>query len=114
MKTRREQIQEIISERDKEIDLIYEKYKPRLNALRYKFNFKEIEDDGWVRSWRYLARGNKNEWEYDKKTGEISSRTICIVFDDKNEIREVITCSGCPQRNIVDMEDLDYYFKNNK
>ncbi len=117
--TRREKVKLLQFERDLELEAIHEKYKPKFAALKFKFNLNDILKDGWVRSWQYFARGNKNEWQFDKKTSEISSRTICIVFDSRyaydenNEIIEVITYSGCPQRNIVDMEDLDYYFKNN-
>lgn len=83
--------------------------------LKYTFNIKNIEADGWVKSSAYPMRGNKNEWVYEKRipTHEFFTRNITIDFDEQNNIKQIFTYSGCPTRTIIDIEDLNYFFENN-
>lgn len=113
---RREKIQQLENERRKEVEAINDKYTPKFKELKYGFSLDDIKADGWIKGSQCHNRGNKNEWEYDKRIPNhpFWTRTVNIVFGEKNEIIELITNSGCQQRNIVDMEDLNYYFENNK
>ena len=79
-------------------------------------NIKDIESDGWVKGRKYYPRGSKNEYEYNKKipNHEFWTRTILIDFDEQNNIKQIVTYSGCQQRDITDMNDLNYFFENNR
>jgi hypothetical protein len=76
-------------------------------------DLKEIESDGWVKGDKYRIRGLANEWEYEKMVNE-TVRRITIDFDERGDIRQIFTLSRCRTRTIKDMEDLKYFFENNK
>lgn len=73
----------------------------------YKFNIKDIEADGWVKSFYYIIRGSKNEWEYKK-----GNRVITIDFYENGDVKQIFTYS-CQTRAITDMQDLNYFFETN-
>jgi hypothetical protein len=113
---RREKIKQLEAQRDKELGLIYDKYKAKFDELKYTFNIDELLKDGWIKSNPYYIRGNKDEWEYMKKmpNHKFWTMSITVDFDEKGSIRQIFTYSGCSTRTICDMEDLNYYFENNK
>lgn len=82
----------------------------------YKFNIKDIELNGWKRSGKSYIFGD-NSFIYSKSTSSISNFTMdirLIMNENENEIISIKTKSGCADRFILDMNDLDFYFNNNK
>lgn len=117
MRRERHEIKTLIEEHmEAEISIVRDKYKPLLDKLKYTFSIQDIEAQGWVRAGRYLSRGNNYEYEYNKRIPDHDFwvRTVNVVFDEISNITELITNSGCQQRNIIDLEDLNHYFINNE
>lgn len=111
---RREKIAQLEIERQLELDEIYKKYAPKLDELKYNFSLNELLKEGWVKGRNVSFIYGKGTFEFDKRipNHDFWTRTIRVTIVN-DEVIEVITQSGCPQRSICDMEDLKYYFDNN-
>ena len=74
-----------------------------------KLTLEDLINNGWVKGNRYIPRGAKNEYQYNK-----NNMTITVDCDENDNIIQIFTYSGIRQRLISDMNDLDYYYRNNE
>lgn len=90
---------------------------PNDTNLEYRFSLAKIKSEGWTSGLRYYARGNKNEYEYNKliPSDELWVRCITIVFDESgSRIKQIFTRTGNRDRIINNMTDLNYFFETGK
>lgn len=108
---RREKYKALREQEALEIHAIYEKYKPKFKKIKHTFTKKELENNNWYKSGSDFRGEIWRKNEEPHESGYIP-RVEILIFIDATVISEIATQSGCTQQPILDMDELEYYFKH--
>ena len=100
----REKVKQLNDSMYREIERVKKLYMPEIISLYYKFRVSELINNGWTYRGLYPA-GGKNAYFFE------NDETVWVILDDEDGdgINHVFTYNGYKQRNICDMDDLEYY-----
>jgi len=112
-------IKEIEASYKPEILNSVEQFKQFLSRASFRkatpFSIEELKNNGWIKKSNSSCIFGDNSFVYEKQISDndFLTRSIRVIMSG-DEIDSIKTKSGCADRIILSMDDLENYFNNNK